>query len=159
MSILKGGIVVGSRGKHAWITNPEAGNPHVIIIGATRSGKTRRVILPSIWVLGNAGENMILSDPKGELYQFTSGWLKSRGYEVILIDLLKPSRGNQWNPLDIILKSLEKGNEEEAVRQAWELGNMLAWSKGGGNDPIWPQAEESLITALFLATAIEAKRG
>lgn len=156
---MKGGIVVGSNERHAWITNPEVGNPHVIIIGATRSGKTRRVILPSIWVLGNAGESMILSDPKGELYQYTSKWLKSKGYEVILIDLLKPSRGNQWNPLDIIIKSLDRGDEEEAVRQAWELGNMLAWSKGEGNDPIWPQAEESLMSALFLATAIEAKEG
>lgn len=155
---MKGGIVVGSRGKSAWITNPEVGNPHVIIIGATRSGKTRRIILPSMWIIGNAGESMIISDPKGELYQFTSRWLQNKGYEVILIDLLKPSRGNQWNPLDIIIKSLDGGDEEEAVRQAWELGNMLAWSKGGGNDPIWPQAEESLISALFLATAIEGKK-
>ena len=108
-----------------------------------------------MWTIGNVGESMIVSDPKGELYQFTSKWLQSKGYEVILIDLLKPSRGNQWNPLDIIIKFLDGGDEEEAVRQAWELGNMLAWSKGGGNDPIWPQAEESLISALFLATAIE----
>lgn len=150
------GIVVASEGNTAWLTNPKVGNPHTIIIGATRSGKTRRVILPSIWSIGNSGESMIISDPKGELYQYTSAWLKQKGYEVILLDLLKPVRGNRWNPLDVINKALKGGDEEEAVRQAWELGNMMAWSKGGGTDPIWPQAEESLIAALFLAVATEA---
>ncbi|HHW02058.1 MAG TPA: type IV secretory system conjugative DNA transfer family protein [Thermoanaerobacterales bacterium] len=153
------GIVVGSQGSAAWVTKPTVGNPHTLIIGSTQSGKSRRVIMPSIWVIGNLLESMILSDPKGELFQHTSSWLRQKGYDVVLIDLLRPSRGNRWNPLDVIIRALEKGDEEEAVRQAWELGNQMAWSKGPGSDPIWPQAEESLIAALFLAAAIEAPEG
>ncbi|WP_213974698.1 VirD4-like conjugal transfer protein, CD1115 family [Tepidanaerobacter acetatoxydans] len=153
------GIVVGSQGDTAWVTKPDVGNPHTFIIGSTRSGKSRRVIMPSIWTIGNALQSMILSDPKGELFQHTSAWLRQKGYDVILIDLLRPSRGNRWNPLDVIVRALKEGDKEEAVRQAWELGNQMAWSKGPGNDPIWPQAEESLIAALFLAVAIEATEG
>jgi len=150
------GIVVGSESSTAWVTRPTVGNPHTLIIGSTQSGKSRRVIMPSIWTIGNAGESMIISDPKGELFQHASAWLRQRGYDVILIDLLKPSRGNRWNPLDVIIRALKEGDEEEAVRQAWELGNQMAWDKGPGTDPIWPQAEESLIAALFLAVAMEA---
>ncbi|WP_422445381.1 VirD4-like conjugal transfer protein, CD1115 family [Thermoanaerobacterium sp. DL9XJH110] len=153
------GIVVGSEGSTAWVTKPDVGNPHTFIIGSTRSGKSRRVYMPSIWTIGNALQSMIFSDPKGELFQHTSSWLRQKGYDVILIDLLRPSRGNRWNPLEVINRALKEGDEEEAVRQAWELGNQMAWSKGPGNDPIWPQAEESLIAALFLAVAMEAPEG
>lgn len=138
------------------MTDPEKGNPHALIIGATRSGKSRRVIMPSIWAIGHAGESMIVTDPKGELYMHTAGWLKKQGYKVVLIDLLRPTRGNRWNPLDTIITNMKEGDTEEAVRQAWEMGHLLAWSKGAGTDPIWPQAEESLMAALFLATAMEA---
>lgn len=151
-----GGIVAGSDAGRSWVTRPDVGNPHVLIIGATRSGKSRRVILPTIWTLGHAGESMVLTDPKGELYAHTAAWLRQRGYNVVLLDLLHPARGNRWNPYAAITKAHDDGDDEEASRLAWEMGNMLAWAAGPGSDPIWPQAEESLIAALSLAVALEA---
>lgn len=64
----RGGIVFGREeaGKHERIYNDSA-DTHTLIIGATRSGKSRRLILPTIWQLGMAGESMVMSDPKGEL--------------------------------------------------------------------------------------------
>jgi len=152
----KAGVVVGSEGKTAWLTRPEAGNPHVLVIGATRSGKSRRVIMPTVWALGQAKESMIITDPKGEIYAHTAGWLRQKGYEVVLLDLLHPARGNRWNPLAAVATAHAAGDTEEAARLAWEIGHILAWGAGPGTDPIWPQAEESLIAALCLATAIEA---
>ncbi|KUO52341.1 MAG: hypothetical protein APF76_04715 [Desulfitibacter sp. BRH_c19] len=152
----KAGIVVSSKGKNALVTNPDAGNPHTLIIGATRSGKSRRVIMPSIWSIGHNKESMIVTDPKGEIYEHTAAWLEKKGYEVILLDLLNPKEGNKYNPLSKVLINLERGDVEEASREAWEIGNILAWAYGTGNDPIWPQAEESLIASLCLATAINA---
>jgi type IV secretion system protein VirD4 len=155
----KAGIVVGSQGNTAWLTDPGKLNPHTLIIGATGSGKSRRVIMPSVWTIGNVGESMIISDPKGEIYEHTSGWLKEKGYNVVLLDLLEPTRGSRWNPLSRIASNYMAENIEEASREAWEIGNILAWAYGAGQDPIWPQAEESLIAALCLATVIEAPEG
>jgi len=152
----KSGVVVGSVGRKAWLTRPEVGNPHVLVIGATRSGKSRRVIMPTVWALGQAGESMILTDPKGEIHAHTAEWLKQKGYEVVLLDLLHPARGNRWNPLAAVVRAHQAGDTEEAARLAWEIGHILAWSEGPGTDPIWPQAEESLTAALCLAAAIEA---
>lgn len=154
----KAGVVVGMEegGKTAWVTRPEVGNPHTLVIGATRIGKSRRMIMPTIWALGHAGESMVLTDPKGEIFEHTAEWLKQKGYEVILLDLLRPARGNRWNPLAAVVKAYEAGDTEEASRLAWEIGHSLAWGAGPGTDPIWPQAEESLIAALCLAAAIEA---
>ncbi len=150
------GVIVCADGKVAWRTRPTVGNPHVLVYGATRSGKSRRIILPTIFTIGHAKESMILTDPKGELHAAASAWLREQGYEVVLIDLLRPARGNRWNPYRAIVRAYEAGDEEEASRLAWEFGNVLAWGEGTANDPIWPQAEESLLAALALGTAIEA---
>lgn len=150
------GVVVGSNGKEAWLTQPHVGNPHVLVLGATRSGKSRRVIMPTVWAASQARESMILTDPKGEIHAYTKEWLQRRGYKVVLLDLLHPARGNRWNPLHAVGEAYKNEDMEEAARLAWEIGHILSWSEGPGSDPIWPQAEESLIAALCLATAMEA---
>ncbi|MBS3976632.1 MAG: type IV secretory system conjugative DNA transfer family protein [Syntrophomonadaceae bacterium] len=153
------GIVVGSEAGGAWITKPDVGNPHALVIGATRAGKSRRVIMPTIWTLGHRGESMIITDPKGEIHSHTASWLRAKGYDVIQLDLLHPARGNRWNPLAAVSAAHAAGDTEEASRLAWEAGHILAWGQGTGSDPIWPQAEESLIAAMALATVIEAPPG
>lgn len=153
------GIVVGSAKGTAWVTDPNRGNPHCLIIGATRSGKSRRVVMPSVTTIASKKESMVITDPKGEIYDQTASWLKGQGYEVVLLNLHEPTRGQRWNPLDRVIDQLRQGNEETATREAWEIGNILAFSAGPGSDPIWPQAEESLISALALAAAKEAPAG
>lgn len=154
------GVVVGATARRAWVTRAEVGNPHVLLIGATRAGKSRRVILPTVWCLGHRGESMLLTDPKGELHAACASWLRSRGYEVVLLDLLRPGRGNRWNPLTAVRRAHEAGDAEEAARLAWDMGNTLAFGEQGlGTDPIWPQAAESTIAALALAAALEAPVG
>ncbi len=154
------GVVVGSDGRTAHLTRPEVGNPHALLLGATRAGKSRRVILPMVWCLGHRQESMILTDPKGELHAHSAVWLRSQGYEVVQIDLLRPARGNRWNPLAGIARAIEAADAEEASRLAWEVGNVLAFGDHGhGADPIWPQAAESTIAALALGTALEAPDG
>lgn len=81
----KGGLVVGKRDKHILtfdlkkIKNIKIPLPkvkkvediyyieddlHSLTVGATRSGKTRSLVLQSIVNTGLSGENMIISDPK-----------------------------------------------------------------------------------------------
>jgi hypothetical protein len=40
-----------------------------------------------VWVLGHAGESMIVTDPKGERYAHCAAWLRGYGYRVVLPDL------------------------------------------------------------------------
>lgn len=63
--ILKGGLVVGyKKTKKAEEIYFVDDNIHSLTVGATRSGKTRSVVLQTIGNLALAGESMILSDPK-----------------------------------------------------------------------------------------------
>ena len=79
-----GGIIFGmeksSKGKEkVWLNQDDL---HTLILGATRSGKSRKIILPSIWELGKTGESMVVGDPKGELYISTRDYLEKQGYKV-----------------------------------------------------------------------------
>ena len=77
---------------------------HSIIIGSTGSGKTTTFVNPMIQLLGasSAGSSMIMTDPKGELFNIHSEFLKERGYDVKVIDLRDTYSSYRWNPLDSI---------------------------------------------------------
>lgn len=77
----KGGVVVGMRKEGDKEKIYFVGDDcHLLCIGATRSGKSRCLVLESICLLGLAGESIFCSDPKAELFHYTADFLKKLGY-------------------------------------------------------------------------------
>ena len=77
---------------------------HALVIGATGSGKTTTFISPMIQLIGatECGSSMILTDPKGELFDLHSKFLRERGYKVLVLDLRDTYSSSRWNPLEPI---------------------------------------------------------
>jgi len=75
---------------------------HTLVIGTTGSGKTATFVNPSIQILSELKNHpsMLISDPKGELYQSNAKALRSKGYEVKVLDLRNPYNSVRWNPLE-----------------------------------------------------------
>lgn len=75
---------------------------HALAIGTTGSGKTTTFVSPTIQILATSKTkpSMIISDPKGELYQMHAKKLKDEGYTVKILDLRNPYNSVRWNPME-----------------------------------------------------------
>ena len=84
----------------------------------------------------------VFTDPKGELYDDTAGYLKSHGYNIKVLNLVNPANSDGYNPLahisseldvDVIANTVVKGQKSE----------------GGSSDPYWDDMAEMLLKALI----------
>lgn len=152
----KGGIVlqmmINSAGKEEILYMPE--DIHTILIGATRSGKSRRVMLQSIWLISLYGESMVITDPKGELHAYTRTYLEQKGYNVIDFDLCRPNCGKHYNYMQPILDALAEGDTSTAVDYTWDLVAVLVGEAKG--EPLWSNGESATIAAGIMIVAMDA---
>lgn len=128
---------------------------HSIILGATRSGKGRTVLLQTIGIQGLAGENIILSDPKGELFCYTNEFLKNLGYKVIALDFEEPEKSNGYNFLQNVIDYVNEGDITRAIDSTEDIVDMLV--QKGSNEPIWENGEKSVLAFVILLVVIENK--
>ena len=142
------GLVVMNDGKTLWVDDGEA---HNIVIGATGSGKTQAVVFPLVQCLAKKGESMIITDPKGEIYEQTGTMLRERGYNIILLNFRSPQNGNGWNPMALPYKLYQEGNTDKAIELLEDLAlNILYEEKNGNADPFWEKSAADYFTGLAL---------
>ena len=131
------GIPMEHIGDNAYATSD--GEMHCFVIGDTGSGKTRRVIMPTIRLLAKTGESMVISDTKGELYRTTADALRKKGYDVKVLNFRTPARGDRWNPLAIIDRLYHMQDEESQDKALMMLSDLVDVLEGGieAKDPYW----------------------
>ena len=130
-----------------------ADNLHSLTIGATRSGKTRSVVLESINNIALAGESMIVSDPKGELYEYTCKELERLGYKVLTLDFKNPLKSSHYNFLQPVIDAVNKNDIPLAENRASDIVSSLVGEAKG--EKIWNDGEKSVIKAGIMAVVME----
>ncbi|MBQ3475883.1 MAG: type IV secretory system conjugative DNA transfer family protein [Bacilli bacterium] len=125
-------------------------NMHTLVIGATGSGKTAGVINPTMKMLMKAKESIIVTDPKGEIYEDNYKLLKDLGYQIIVLNFREPQKGSCWNPYDLPYKFQKEGNFDKANELLNDLSTNIVVD-GQGQDPFWQNAAADYLTGLGLA--------
>ena len=102
------------------------------------SGKSASYSIPNAFqMLGS----YVFTDPKGELYDKTAGYLRKNGYEIKVLNLVNPANSDGYNPLlhirseidvDVIANTIVKGQKSEST-----------------SDPYWDDMAEMLLKALI----------
>jgi len=126
---------------------------HTICIGATRSGKSRSVVLQSIGLIGLSGQSFVISDPKAELFNYTAPYLERLGYDVITLDFKNPLKSHRYNFLQPIIDMVKKKDMAKATEYAWDLTSILVGETNG--ERIWHDGECSVIASCILAVVFE----
>ena len=127
------------------------GNVNVLVVGGSGSGKSASYSIPNAYqMLGS----YVFTDPKGELYDRTAGYLKQNGYKIKVLNLVHPQYSDGYNPLmhisseidvDVIAHTIVKGQK----------------SVDSSSDPFWDDSAETLLKALIyylLATRPEEEQ-
>ncbi|WP_033161532.1 type IV secretory system conjugative DNA transfer family protein [[Mycoplasma] collis] len=132
---------------------------HAKVLGSTGSGKTQRFIIPTAKYninLKNFAKkpNLILIDPKGELYLELKNDLINNDYQTFVIDLHDPLTSLGFNFLSEVWDTFHNKNENEYTREAnafallSEVINSLNnWTEEGENK-IWSDGAKNVLNAI-----------
>lgn len=158
MDIVEGGCVVGKEdtkeGEKIYYIDTDT---HSLIVGATRSGKTRCLVLQTIGLLGLAGESIVVTDVKGELLDYTRPYLEALGYDVKVIDYDEPLYSDLWNYLQVIIDYVDVNDLPAAIDATWDLTSQLVGEAKG--EKIWNDGEASMIAAGIMAVVWDNRFG
>ena len=141
------GIALYSKKGKMWVDN---GEDHYLVMGATGSGKTVIVAKPMIKLLAKHNESMILTDPKGELYESSAALLKEKGYNIITLNFRDPQKGNAWNPMTLPYKLYKEGNQDKAIELLDDLALNILYEEKSSGDPFWEKPAADYFTGLAL---------
>jgi Type IV secretory pathway, VirD4 components len=125
-----------------------------VILGSTRSGKSQGFVLPLMYLLAGSKnkDNMIITDPKGELHRKTRSMLEQCGYKVLTIDLVKPSRGQKWKMINSLQELYYEYTDESIERAIAGIKNIstILYSAEGEKDPFWKNSAKELFNSSML---------
>ena len=137
------GIILGELGGQA-VCLPEKTrfNGNLAVYGASGSKKTRAFCVNMILQCAARKTSLIICDPKSELYEKTSQYLRDKGYVVRKFDLVTPSSSDSWNCLSEI-------NGQELMAQLF-CDVIIKNTGSERGDHFWDNAEMNLLKALVL---------
>ncbi len=138
------GIVLGMLDrKYVCVPEETRLNSNLAVYGASGSMKTRSFCMNRILQGVSRGESLIICDPKSELYEKSSEYLRDKGYVVKVFNLVNPENSDSWN-------CLAEVEGQELMAQLFVdviIRNTKGDSKG---DHFWDSAEMNLLKALVL---------
>ena len=117
-------------------------NGNLAVYGASGSKKTRAFCVNMILQCAARKSSLVICDPKSELYEKTSEYLRGHGYTVRVFNLVTPSASDSWNCLSEI-----EGQELMAQLFCDVIIKNTGSERG---DHFWDNAELNLLKALVL---------
>ena len=121
-------------------------NRHIMIYGASGTGKSRGFILPFIYSAakrkGDQRESMVIVDPKGELFEKTSEHLRRQGYLIKAYNLLDLENSDGFNCMSVV------GGDSSLIATIAEV-IIKNTSNANERQDFWEKAEKNLLMALL----------
>ncbi|MBF0264121.1 MAG: type IV secretory system conjugative DNA transfer family protein [Gammaproteobacteria bacterium] len=105
---------------------------NVCVTARIGAGKTSRYIIPNVLDKARRNCSIVVNDPKGEVFEHTSGHMQKCGYQVIVIDPENLERSSFFNPFS-------EARDEIEIEQIAEILVRSGLPSQGGKDDFWIQ--------------------
>ena len=137
------GIILGEvDGKVICVPEKTRFNGNLAVYGASGSKKTRAFCMNMILQSAARRSSLVICDPKSELYEKSSSYLRDQGYTVKVFNLVTPAASDSWNCLSEI-------EGQELMAQLF-CDVIIKNTGNGQGDHFWDNAELNLLKALVL---------
>ena len=121
-------------------------NNNVMVIGGSGAGKTFYVVEA---IMLQLLDSMIITDPKGELYERMAPMLRANGYIVKQLNLVEMDKSDCYNPFVYIRQ------EADIVKLVTNLMANTTPKNSAPTDPFWDKSEGMFLQALFYYVWLE----
>jgi len=119
-------------------------NRNIMVVGGPGSFKTQGFVITN--VLNETKNSIVVTDPKGEVYENTANFKKQQGYDVHVINFSKMKSSDRYNPLDYVTSDVEATNVATKIVDS---------SNKDGKKDVWYYSQRSLLSALILYVKLE----
>lgn len=85
-----------------------------LIIGGTGKGKSRRCSIAALETMILSGQNVVVTDSKGEMLRSTQDLLGLMGYKVYVVDFQNPQKSAHYNLLNTVYDAWQIGDKDRA---------------------------------------------
>ena len=126
------------------------GDGHMLTIGPTRSGKSRRLLIPNL--LYETGRSMLVVDMKGELAAITAAHRAAKGGTAIALDPfgVLPNRGVKIQSVGFNPMLRLDPDSDDFVDDAMGLAEALVQVNPDDSEPHWSESAQDLVAGLIM---------
>jgi len=141
---MNGTILGKSKNDYIIQTNDSRPNRNNMVIGNSGSFKTQAFVITN--VLYETENSIVVTDPKGEIYQNTADFKEKQGYKVHVVNFDKMAHSDRYNPLDYV------HNDVDATKVATKI--VDSGNKDGKKD-VWYYSQRQFLSALIIYVVME----
>lgn len=123
----------------------DVSNQNIVVIGTSGSRKTQSYVIPNL--VNVRDKSIIVTDPKGELYNLTAQLKKDQGYKIYQVDFISFMQ-SKYNPLSYV----------ETTLQAQKVANTIITNfegEGGGDNVFFKNSAINMLSALIIYVKAE----
>ncbi|MGO3021573.1 MAG: VirD4-like conjugal transfer protein, CD1115 family, partial [Lactococcus cremoris] len=141
------GTILGKL-NNEYIIQPTSSKPNrnIMVVGGPGSYKTQGFVITN--VLNETENSVVVTDPKGEVYEHTADFKRKQGYDVHVINFSKMQCSDRYNPIDYVTSDVEATNVSTKI--------VSSANKDGKKD-IWYYSQRALLSALILYVKLEER--
>lgn len=124
---------------------------HAMIVSSTGGGKTTAYIMPNILELARFGHSIVVTDPSGEIYKKTKGYMEQNGYDIKTINPTDLASSSYFNPL-------ARADNYTEISKVAQILVDVAFPSQGGNDAFWNNGAKQIIELVVKCLHLKSKK-